>query len=145
MTTKVEILRRVLCVISLGAYVFILCFATLLLWSYAIHPLAERHWAIFIPFIISLRWFPVFIFFWLSYRSVYVSRRRRGCAVLLAVISISFSYFLACLATDRISDFTHRFLEGTMDLWPCILMLLTVTSRRARVPTTLSHATTPIA
>jgi hypothetical protein len=143
MTNKSETLRRVLCLISLAAYAVILCFGTLLLLGYAFHPLWERPWPVMLS--IALRWLPVAIFVWLWRRPIHISRFRRGCAITLGVASICLSYFVICLSADRISDFTHRFFEGTLDLWPCILMLLTVTSRSARVPSTLSNTTTPIA
>ena len=142
-TATIQFLRRTLCLIALVAYAICLYFAMFLLLGHAFHPLIDRHWPLIVS--ILLRWIPVMTFVWLWYRPVYVSRRRRGCAVLLAAASISLSYFLICFAADGLFRFGHGFLEGTMDLWPAIVMLLTVKSRSARFPNSLPNVDTPIA
>ena len=143
--SAIEILRRTVCSIAIAAYAIWLWFATLMFLGYAFHPLAERHWPLFISITILLRWIPAVIFFWLWHRPIYVSPRRRGYGVVLAVASISVSYFLTCFATDGLSRFAHGFIEGTIDLWPAIVMLLTVKSRSAGSANSLRNVDTPIA
>jgi hypothetical protein len=144
MTTDaiIETLRRILCFIALLAYAICLYFSTLLLLSYAFHPLLDLHWPLLSS--ILLRWIPIVIFVRLWRGSAYVSRYRRSGAMALSVTSISLSYFLIAFAGHQLSRFVHDFLECTMDLWPAIVMILTVKSRSTRFQNSPGVAT-PIA
>jgi len=134
----------VICLIAFVAYAICLYFVTILGLGYAIHPLLGSRWPL-VVFSIILRWIPFAIYIWIRHRPNNISRSRRGCAAALAVAAISFSYFLMCLTGDGLSHFAHDFLECTMDLWPSIVMLLTVTSRNSRFQNSLRNAPTPIA
>ncbi|NDA67875.1 MAG: hypothetical protein EBY09_14740 [Verrucomicrobia bacterium] len=131
--SPIETFRRTLCLIAITAYAVCLCFTTLLLLSYAFHPLVGRPWLLIVS--ILLRWIPAAVYFWLRHRPTYITRSRRGLAVALAVTSISISYFLISFSAGALSSSVEDFLECTYDLWPCILALLTVTRRSARFPT----------
>ena len=140
----IKILRRALCLIAMGAYAFFLFCWTLLGLGYAFETWLGLPWQ---PIIISifLRWVPAAIYFYLRHRPGYISRSRRVCAVALSVASISTSYFLICFSADALSKFAQDFLECTIDMWPAIVMLLTVTSRSTRFPNSLRNVATPIA
>jgi len=138
--TTITILRRALCLIALGAYSVCLCFVTVLGLGYAFHPLLGSPWLTVVS--IFLRWVPVALYFYLRHRAVFISSFRRGCTVALALASISLSYFLLCFSANGLSHFGHDFLECTMDMWPAIVMLFTVTRRSLRFPNSLSNAAT---
>lgn len=142
--TVIETLRRAISLIALGAYGVCLYLCTVLGLGYAFEPLIGRPWQFAIPSI-SLRWVPVALYFWLRHRAVSISGPRRGLAVALAVAAISSSYFLICFAADQLQFFVHDYLEDTQDVWPAIVMLLTVTREGARSTNSLPDAADPVA
>lgn len=142
--TVIEILRRAVCLIALGAYSVCLYLCTVLGLGYTFEPLIGRPWQFAIPSI-SLRWVPLIIYFWLRHRAVTISALRRSMAVALAVISISLSYFLISFGAGALHFFVHGFLECTMDMWPAIVMLLAVTRKGARSTNSLPDAADPVA
>ena len=138
----IEILRKTVCLAALGTYAVCLLLCTLFFLGYSFEPLLGYPWRILIPSLL-LRWIPVATFFRLWYRPVRISGPLRGCAVALSVVCVSLSYFLSGIAGHASrSELMHGFLEGTIDMWPAMVMLLTVKNRNSRLSGSLRDGVT---
>ena len=130
----IEATRRIAGLLALATYGFLLLFATLLFLGFAFNPLISNPWTCVAA--ILARWVPVSIYVWLWRRPARVSLALRGMALAVAILSISLSFFFACVGAEDtfskiLSEFRRSYWECTLDLWPCIVMLLCVTSRAA--------------
>lgn len=128
MRTKNQILLHVLCLGSLGVYAFLLYYYNSYLMGYAFHPQLEPRWPALVS--IALRWFPVVILVWMRRRPVDLSRSARLVSAALGIVAIASSFFLVCFSAGKVAGFTEYFFQSTLDLWPWIVLVLTVKSRR---------------
>lgn len=131
MRTKNQILLSVLSLGALGAYVFLLYYYNTYLLGYAFHPQLEPRWPALVS--VALRWVPVVILVWMWQRPVDLYRFGRVVAVAIGIVAIASSFFLVCFSAGKVAGFSRYFFESTLDLWPWIVLVLTVKSRSRRV------------
>lgn len=128
MRTRNQILLHVLCLGSLAVYAFLLWYYHTHLLSYAFHPLLEPRWPALAS--IALRWVPVVLLVWMRRHPVDLSRSGRVVAVAIGIVAIASSYFLVGFSAGKMAGFSRYFFESTLDLWPWIVLVIAVKSRR---------------
>ena len=113
---------------ALGAYAFLLYYYNTYLMGYVFHAQLEPRWPALVS--IALRWVPVVMLVWMRRHPVDLSRSGRVVAVAIGIVAIASSFFLVCFSAGKVAGFTEYFFQSTLDLWPWMVLVLTVKSRR---------------
>ena len=122
----IDIGRRVACVVAMIAHAIFLAYFSLIILGYALYPDLPRRWLLVLS--VFLRYVPPIIVLLMLVARPW-SSAQRGVALTICVVVISLSLFLVCFVGEgtfsrAIVAHKEDYLEGTLDVWCCFIVLL---------------------